>query len=191
MATPPDFTAGQVLTAAQMNAIGLWKIIPTGATNGTVGANGDVTIGSAVSFVTVSGVFTADYLNYKIMWTGINSPTAGEEIRLTFTNGTSSLYRSSGWNVDYIGGSGLVSFLGAAYCLVGYTGINNDAFGQYDILSPFNNTNETSLTGMGGRRNNNFMGYGMYADTASHSGFTLTANTTTMTGGTVQVYGYN
>jgi hypothetical protein len=26
MATPPDFVDGQVLTAAQMNAIGLWLV---------------------------------------------------------------------------------------------------------------------------------------------------------------------
>jgi hypothetical protein len=55
MATPPVFTAGQVLTAAQMNAVGLWKV-----DSGTF---------SAVTSVSLpNGTFTADYDNYRLMF---------------------------------------------------------------------------------------------------------------------------
>jgi hypothetical protein len=53
MATPPVFTAGQVLTAAQMNLVGWWKI-----TTATF---------SATSAVNVDNVFTSDYRNYAIV----------------------------------------------------------------------------------------------------------------------------
>jgi hypothetical protein len=53
MATPPDFVAGQVLTAAQMNAVGMWLV--RSATF------------SAVSTVTADNVFTADYQDYLLV----------------------------------------------------------------------------------------------------------------------------
>ena len=69
MATPPDFTAGQVLTAAQMNAVGLWKVTPTSVTGtgASIDSNGDVVVSSGGSNVTLNGVFSADFKNYKIL----------------------------------------------------------------------------------------------------------------------------
>jgi hypothetical protein len=70
-----DFVADGAMAikdlADNVNAkAGLWKVIPSGATNGTVGANGDVAVGSAVSTVTVSGAFSSKYENYLITVTG-------------------------------------------------------------------------------------------------------------------------
>ena len=48
--------------------MGLVKVIPTGATNGTVSATGTVTIGIAVSSVAVAGCFSSLYKNYKILY---------------------------------------------------------------------------------------------------------------------------
>lgn len=59
MATPPDFTAGQILTAAQMDAIGMWLI-------------SDTTI-SAAATTNVNNVFSADYPNYRIVFNGTAS----------------------------------------------------------------------------------------------------------------------
>ena len=55
MATPPDFSVGQVLTAAQMNAVGLWKV-------------GTLTVTNATSGFTDTA-FTSDFKNYRIMGT--------------------------------------------------------------------------------------------------------------------------
>jgi hypothetical protein len=68
MATPPDFTAGQILTAAQMNRVGLWLIETQTTTGGTVSFN---------------NVFTSDYRNYKIIiTTTANTSTADITARM-------------------------------------------------------------------------------------------------------------
>jgi hypothetical protein len=65
MATPPDFSVGQVLTSSTMNKIGLWKMIPpTVSAGATIETNGDVTF-TTQSSVSLNGVFTDDYTNYK------------------------------------------------------------------------------------------------------------------------------
>jgi hypothetical protein len=67
----PDqtFTAGQVLTAAQMTALqansGMVPMTPTSVTGGTISAN-KVTF-SAASSVLINGVFTNDYTNYYLV----------------------------------------------------------------------------------------------------------------------------
>jgi hypothetical protein len=59
---------------------GLVLIKPTGATNGTVNDSGTVTIGSAVSSVSVNNVFSATYENYLILATY----TVGADTDLNF-----------------------------------------------------------------------------------------------------------
>jgi hypothetical protein len=68
MATPPDFTSGAVLTAAQMNAVGLWKI-----------TSGTVTSGSSFD---LTSVFSADYDSYKLVLTQIRTAAASPSIQL-------------------------------------------------------------------------------------------------------------
>jgi hypothetical protein len=55
MATPPDFTTGAVLTAAQMNAVGSWLVYSSSFT-------------SVTSFSLPNGTFTSDYRNYRISY---------------------------------------------------------------------------------------------------------------------------
>lgn len=74
MATPPDFSAGAVLTAAQMNLAGMWRIntctvSSTGGTAATA-SDGVITIGTGNTTVTVSNAFSADFNAYRIIWTG-------------------------------------------------------------------------------------------------------------------------
>ena len=68
MATPPTFTVGQVLTAAQINQVGLWRI-----TDGTF----TTSTGAAVD-----GVFTTDFKYYvaKFHITS-HSTTLGYQLR--------------------------------------------------------------------------------------------------------------
>jgi hypothetical protein len=55
MATPPQFTAGAILTAAQMNAVGLWEV-----SSGTLSLT--------TSPTQVTGVFlNADFPHYKLI----------------------------------------------------------------------------------------------------------------------------
>jgi hypothetical protein len=74
MATPPDFTTGQVLTAAQMNAVGLWEV-----------ASASFTSITAAAPLVLSNVFTTDYPHYKIVmsWT---QATAGGYLNIRLRN---------------------------------------------------------------------------------------------------------
>jgi hypothetical protein len=55
MATPPDFTTGAVLTAAQMNAVGLWLV-------------GSTSFGPTATSAELDNVFTSDFQTYEIHW---------------------------------------------------------------------------------------------------------------------------
>lgn len=67
MATPPDFVAGNVLTAAQMNAIGLWKVAETQYSSATT--------------VTLDNAFTSAYERYRIVVRQTHSTTLTPSIR--------------------------------------------------------------------------------------------------------------
>jgi hypothetical protein len=85
MATPPDFTAGQVLTAAQMNKIGLWVVKTE-------------TAFSAAASVTADSVFTADFTNYvlKLRYTTstTGSVSLAPALTTTFSQSTATAHRS-------------------------------------------------------------------------------------------------
>jgi hypothetical protein len=68
----PDFSPGEVLTAAAMDSIGLWKV-----------ASGTLS-GTATNFV---GCFTSDYTNYRIVIDSITFNTTGD-VYIQFLNGT-------------------------------------------------------------------------------------------------------
>jgi len=79
MATPPDFTTGQVLTSATMNTVGQWLMIPTSVSGtGASLSNGKIALSSCTD-VTINGVFTADYENYLLL------------ARLSFTGGDTTM----------------------------------------------------------------------------------------------------
>ena len=68
MATPPTFSSGAVLTAAQINAVGMWEI-----------TSGTVTSGTSFD---LTSVFTSDYDSYKLVLTQIRTNVAGGSIQL-------------------------------------------------------------------------------------------------------------
>ena len=85
MATPPDFVAGAVLQAAQLNQIGLWLV--TGASF------------SAVSAVNVNNCFTSDYDDYLVnikitAWSTAQAATL--RMRASGSDNTQSEYYFSG-----------------------------------------------------------------------------------------------
>lgn len=99
MATPPTFTSGSILTAAQMNAVGLWK---TAA----------VTF-SGSSGVEVQNCFNSDFLNYKVYITYYGSAGTNSQIQYmtgTNTRDTDSTYDR--WGFYYL--NGLTNFTAAS-----------------------------------------------------------------------------
>lgn len=181
MAVPPDFVAGQVLTAAQMNKIGLWQVKTQ-------------TIGTTVSSVTVSSAFSADYDDYLITMTG-GVTSASTYVALTLGSAATGYYfgaTGTRWdtgNPSNVFGSNQASFTNAMY------GNTDTTFGYVVLQNPFN----TKRTGMLQQLNINvttgvstLTGGGYLNDNTSYTAFTLTTVTalSTMTGGIIRVYGY-
>ena len=179
MATPPDFTAGQVLTAAQMNAVGLWLVKSQ-------------TIGSAVSSISVTDAFSADYDNYRIIVSGgVASTSTHISLRMGTTNagyywGTITTRYDTGATVNNNGNN-------VAQWDLPFYGTTDSLGGVADVLCPFLSKNtrlvqavpENTTTSAGTR-----VGGGYLNNTTSYTSFTLTVGSGTVTGGIVAVYGY-
>ena len=178
MATPPTFSSGAVLTAAQMNKVGLWLVKTQ-------------TIGSAVSSVTVSDAFSADYDNYKIIVNGgVGSTSASVGLRL----GASATGYYSGliymaYTAAAVSAFGTNNGTSFPFAAVATT---NSLAANIELLNPFNAKTtsisnaymDNSTAGGGGNQN------GFHNSATSFTAFTLIAGAGTMTGGTIAVYGY-
>jgi hypothetical protein len=176
MATPPTFSSGAVLTAAQMNSVGLWLVKTQ-------------TVGNAVTSVTVTGAFSADYDSYKIIYTG-GSGTINDQIRMTLGGSTGGYYSALNY-VFYSGGTGVLTGNGIAYWNVGSQKTVGNSI-DIDIHNPFLG-DETWFNGhYVGVQAGGVVGAiaGYHDQGLSYSAFTLTAGAGTITGGTIKVYGY-
>jgi len=232
----PTFTAGEILTAANMN-ISARTGIPVFATTTTrdaafggtgektlaegqfayieatnttqyydgaawqsVGATPALTlikaqtIGTTVSSVAVTDVFSATYDNYLVLLTGGVASTSTYMALTLGATATGYYFGINGVRYDTGDvtknfGSNATSWTNAAY------GNSDSIFGVFKILNPFNTkqsgyTQElvvSTTTGVGP-----LFGSGYLANTTSYTAFTLTTVTggATLTGGTIRVYGY-
>jgi hypothetical protein len=175
----PDFSPGEVLTAAAMDSIGLWLVKSQ-------------TVGAGVSSVTVTGAFSADYDQYLITYNGGSGSTT-QAVRLQL--GPSSV---AGYNANYnnvllfvlyaaTGTTTSVSSNAATFVQVG----ESDANFNY-VNCVITNPNKaaythhfSTLAGL------NVGGYnaGIQKNTGQYTEFTLSV-AGTITGGTIRVYGY-
>jgi hypothetical protein len=182
MATPPDFSVGQTLTAAQMNAVGLWKITtvtPTAATT-----------------ISVNNCFTSDFTNYVVLVTPITVASASDvTIRLT-TSGTAS---SSNYYVSNIfventsitstGENNITSWRGISIGLSAVAASLNVL--KFDIFGPATTERtryQMSSSAWTGSQIRYRQGMGFHDQTVSYDGFQLIA-TSNITA-TISVYGY-
>ena len=176
--TYPVFASGDVLNASDMNAVGLWLVKTQ-------------TIGSAVSSIAVTSVFSSDYDNYKIIVSGGAGSTSAD-LRLQLGATTTGYY--AGYNrVQYspLVQSGASDINGANFSSIG-TMNTNGLIICCDVISP-NLAKNTFVTGgfaenATGGRAYNFSGF--LNDTTQYTGFTILVGSGTATGGTIKVYGY-
>ena len=178
MTTPPDFSVGQVLTAAHMNAVGLWLVK-------------EQTVGTAVSSVTVTDAFSADYDNYRIIYTGGTGSAAGAGINLQL--GASA--------TNYFNVLSYASYATGAYASL----INNNTLGYFyyagntdstwyayldcDIYEP-QKARATRLVGRFAQFDAGGAVTGIHRVNTAYTDFTLSLTAGTLTGGTIRVYGY-
>jgi hypothetical protein len=178
--TYPNFVAGEVLRAQDMNAVGMWLVGSTTFTN------------TAVPFI--NGCFSSDYENYRIVLSLEGTAAANCFFRVrsgASTPESGLVYDRYGFN--FIAGS--ISSLIAAnnnnafISDVGATG-NNRSSGAIEMYGP-NATRPTVATIYawdGNTGNIQFPSYRIETNTA-YTGIELFANTGNLTG-SLRVYGY-
>lgn len=187
MPTPPDFSVGQVLTAAHMDAIGLWVVK-------------SASVGSGVTSVAVVNAFNADFDNYEITWTGGTMTSSSGDSQISLQLGPASV---SGYNTSYhttliynlnsttVNGAAQTNVSSFAWAGGGST---SDAYCHFRLFGPklarhtrYESDSYLAWNDAGFGRAN-----GIHKSAGSFSDFTLTVTGTgTMTGGTVTVYGWN
>lgn len=176
------YSSGDVLTAADLNASSNLVLVT------------EVTIGSSVSSVTVSDAFNSTYDNYRVI-VDIASSGADGAFRLRLGSTTTGYYgghygyRWTGVSYSEIKNNGSQPVIGAS-------GSGRGGFSVIDI----NNPHLTEITAWSGnwtyRRISSGLGAfgfcgGIVDNSTSYTSFTLAVDSTTITGGTIHVYGYN
>ena len=181
MTTPPTFSSGSVLTAAQMNSVGLWLVTTE-------------SVGTAVLSETVTNAFSADYDNYLILMSG-GTGSASASISITLGASVTGYF---GFLV--YGDVGSNTVIGAARNNVsqmnwqgGCTAAGQAAIVSTTLLNPFKAA-YTTFTNGGYRTVGTNPVYGTmqgeHRVATSYTSFTLTPDSGTLTGGTIYVYGY-
>lgn len=175
MTTPPVFVSGAILTAAQMNAVGLWLYKTQ-------------TISSGATTVTVTGAFSSDYDNYLVtvsngslssnqaIFLRLGSKVTGYRSQLNYAayaNTPLSVGTTTATSFDY-------AMPGSTTGMFGYMNIGSPFLTQNTFFSSTWNSNTEAGTFVGNAN-----------DTTSYTAFTLGAGGgATFTGGTINVYGY-
>ena len=192
MATYPVFSVGEVLTADDMNAVGLWKITPTvtsvGGTAATV-SNGVITIGNGNTSVTISSAFSADTANYLIMFDSVKISSGNSSVLMKMGTTATGYYGALVYYAYDTSGDGVIKRNNSTEWSIGYAGTNN--FGAaINVYAPQLAVRTTITGNYGGD-----LYYGtvssMLANTTQYTSFNLAVpGGVSFTGGTIRVYGY-
>ena len=180
MATPPDFSSGAVLTAAQMNSFGLWKV-------GTVTATPSAEI-------LVNNVFSSDYENYKVIISNLLIATSPQSLRLQFRDSGGNIgtgHQFGGWfiNMTALAATGAYGNTGAASIQIGFSDNTNLVNLSADIYRP-NISGQTGLTANGSDSGSANFVAGRQTETKTVTGFRLFGSSGNNISGTVQIFGY-
>ena len=175
----PDFSPGEVLTAAAMDSIGLWKIASVSVTSGSV--------------LSVSNCFTSDYDNYRIVVSNLKSTGNAALSMQLEASGTPSATGYTLVQAFMLLGNASWFFnnpaTATAWAAPGNTNTNPPASGTIDIFQP----QKAERTGMVGHYQSWDAGIfttGSHdAGTNVYDGFRF-ISAGTFTSGTATVYGY-
>jgi hypothetical protein len=177
----PDFSPGEVLTAAAMDSIGLWLV-----------KTQTVSSSPAVTSVTVTDAFSADYDNYRIIYDG-GTHSGGGSLNLQFGSTTSGYHYAYIFNqysaTAVVGGGSTVAtnFDSIGRGATNGNNLNCDVFGPF--LSQRTGVKYLATDYLATGFNVN--GTGFLDDATSYTSFTiLVAGGFNITGGTIRVYGY-
>ncbi|CAB4142209.1 hypothetical protein UFOVP445_10 [uncultured Caudovirales phage] len=174
--TFPVFSAGEVLRAQDMNAVGLWLVKSQ-------------TIGTGVSSVTVTGAFSADYDNYRIEFANSDATTNGNFMYLALGSANTQYYGSIYFDNFNGASTGATRRNNAGFTEVGVSGLDNNTSFAMDIHSP---NLATTTTFHGTYFGGGWSGWfgGQQLSNTQFTAFTISIQAGTFTGGTIRVYGY-
>ncbi|MGL4268030.1 MAG: hypothetical protein ACRCR7_13015 [Weissella cibaria] len=180
------YTAGEVLTASSLNAN-----FSFAASGGGLTLISSTTIGTTVSSVTVSNAFSSTYDNYKIY---LNGGVASAGITISLKLGTTATGYYSFGSYGFATGTSLTGLNANNATSWGacWAGETTNLSGFCELYSP----NLAKSTGIQSWRPAHAAGTAQYvfvgfeSSTTQHTAFTVTADSGTMTGGTIRVYGY-
>ena len=173
--TYPTFNNGDTLPASDLNAIGMWLVKSQ-------------TVGTGVGSVTVTGAFSSDYDNYRVVFANGTSAVNDNAISLQF--GAAASHFANMRYDSYTGsGSGTLFTNAQVSAYVGLSSASTQQSYVCDIFAP-NLAQFTKWSGM--LTSNLYVGYsgGVYAQTTQLTSFTFIAPAGGFTGGTIKVYGY-
>ena len=144
-------------------------------------------IGSGVSSVTVTDAFSSTFDNYRILMSNMDA-SAIADVTLQLGSTTVNYYGVvESWS--YVSGVSqtLVNNGGPMTVAIGHTA--SDSYATIELMNP-HDASRTGITAhSGGLRGVLMVGEDTLG--GSHTAFTLTMNSGTMTGGRIRVYGYN
>jgi len=179
------------LSTSSAGDVGLVKIVPTGATNGTVGANGDITIGNATNSVTITNAFSSTYDNYKVIVTG-GAASTNVSITVAFGGVTTGYYgglTATKYDTNAVSGLGVNN--GASWTYAGFGDVNSLGL-TADLLNVSLTDRKYIASGFSLISAGAY--YGSFAgectSTAAATSLVIGSSGGTMTGGTIRVYGY-
>lgn len=174
--TYPVFASGDVLNATDMNAVGLWLVKSQ-------------TVGSGVSSVTVTAAFSSTYDNYRITYTG-GTASASTNLRMTLGGSTTGYYNTLvyGTFATTAVTANVNDNNSAQWSWVG-SGTTDFARLVVELQNPFLTT-RTFLSATYSDVGNAGAANGFLGNNTSHTAFTITPASGTLTGGTIRVYGY-
>ena len=176
--TYPVFASGDVLNAADMNGVGLWLVKSQA-------------VGTGVSSVTVTGAFSADYDNYKVIYSG-GTCTLSHVLTFQLKVGGGST-STTGYSFGLAGATyanAAVTVGGSNTTSIVYGG-GGDTWTEMDmtVYDPF----KASVSKFW-----NPVWFATYAATntgvhtvaTSYADCVITPTSGTLTGGTIRVYGF-
>ena len=190
--TTPDDTALVKDGASAIRALGTAIDTSMNTALGTKKAGmvlvSSTTIGSAVSSVAVTGAFSTTYDNYKIVITGGTS-SANVDMSMKLGATAAGYYQQVIRAAYTTVVTGVAVSNGAGWT---YSGVNNGASNAFflDIYAPFL-SQITRINGAYIDSGTAGILSGYLNNTTSYTDFTLTPASGTLTGGRIDVYGYN
>jgi hypothetical protein len=189
----PVFSTGEVLTAAAMNAVGLWRI--TGCTVTSAGgtaataSNGVITIGSGNTSVTVASAFSADYENYRIVISNVVG-SANSSVQMQLNNSTGTTYQQFGYYGAF-GVATLNAYAPAAAVRWNDVGVVNPTMASIETYL-YRPQKTSATTGHTYGVSTGDVYHFALRDTSTNAstGFVLSLAVGSFTSGTIRVYGF-